>query len=239
LENARLYEQAQQEIADRRRAETRIKASLEEKEVLLKEIHHRVKNNLQVISSLLHLQSLNIEDDTTLGVLQESRNRVGSMALVHETLYQATDLARVDFADYARSLSGYLFQSYGVDADLIRQEIKVEDVALSIDAAIPCGLILNELISNVLKHAFPSRQTGRVCVEFRSDLDGWYTLSVGDDGIGLPEDLDFRDTDSLGFQLVNTLVDQLGGTIELDNSRGTVFTIRFADPSGGGEEQSA
>jgi two-component sensor histidine kinase len=227
IENARLYEVAQQEITDRKRAEEQIKASLKEKEVLLKEIHHRVKNNLQVISSLLYLQSQNIVDKRALRMFQDSQNRVRSMALVHERLYQSKDLARIDFAEYARNLASYIFRSYGVNSDLIKPEIHVDDIALGIDAAVPCGLILNELVSNSLKHAFPNGKKGQIRVGLSADNDK-FTLMVSDNGVGFPKDLDFRNTESLGLQLVNTLVAQLEGTIELDRSMGTAFEITFA-----------
>jgi PAS domain S-box-containing protein len=229
IENARLYEQAQQEITERKRAEEQIKASLKEKEVLLKEIHHRVKNNLQVISSLLYLQSKNIKDKGTLAVFQESQNRVKSMTLVHERLYQSQDLARVDFAEYVRSLANHLFRSYGINTNVIQLKINTNDVFLGVDTAIPCGLILNELVSNVLKHAFPDGKEGEVRIELRAD-EGQLTLVVSDNGVGFPQDLDFRDTGSLGLQLVNTLVEQIEGTIELDRDVGTAFKITFTEP---------
>jgi PAS domain S-box-containing protein len=222
------------DISERVRAEEQIKASLREKEVLLKEIHHRVKNNLQVISSMLYLQSKNIQDRQTIEMFQESQYRVRSMALVHEWLYQSPDLARIDFAEYVRSLANHLFQSYGVNANVIQLKINVDDVSLGVNTAIPCGLIINELVSNSLKHAFSDGREGEICIEVRVDRDGKHTLMVSDNGVGFPEDLDFRDAGSLGLQLVNTLVDQLEGTIELDRSGGTAFKIMFTEP--GNEE---
>jgi two-component sensor histidine kinase len=236
LENAQLYGQAQQEIAERKRVEEQIKASLEEKEVLLKEIHHRVKNNLQVISSLLYLQSKSIKDKAALQMFQESQNRVRSMAFIHERLYQSQDLARVDFAEYVRSLTNYLFRSYGVSMDVIQLKINIDNVPLSIDTAIPCGLIVNELVSNSLKYAFPDGKGGEIRIELGSDGDNRFALMVSDDGVGLPEDVDFRKTESLGLQLVNNLsVAQLEGAIDLDRSGGTTFRITFTglDQSGG------
>ena len=215
------------DITERKRAEEQIKASLQEKEVLLKEIHHRVKNNLQVISSLLYLQSKNIQDRKTLGMFQDSQYRVRSMALVHERLYQSQDLARVDFAEYVRSLAKYLFRSYGVNTNIIRLKINSDDVSLGVDTAIPCGLIINELVSNSLKHAFPEGRTGEIHIELR-DGEGQFRLVASDDGVGFPKDLDFRNTKTLGLQLVNTLVEQLKGTIELDRSGGTAFKITCA-----------
>jgi len=230
IENARLYEAAQREITERKRAEEQIKASLKEKEVLLKEIHHRVKNNLQAISSLLYLQSKNIVDERTLEMFQDGRNRVRSMALVHERLYQSGDLARVDFAEYTQSLANSLFRSYGVNSNIIKLKINVDGVFLGIDTAIPCGLIINELVSNSLKHAFPNGREGEIRIELCSDNDGQFTLMVSDNGVGFPENLDFRNTKSLGLQLVNTLVAQLEGTVELDRSGETAFRITFTEP---------
>jgi len=229
LENARLYEQAQQEIAERKRVEEQIRASLREKEVLLKEIHHRVKNNLQVISSLLYLQSKNVQDQQSLEILQDSQNRIRSMALVHERLYQSQDLARVDFAEYVRGLANQLFRFYGVNTNVIQLKINMDKVFLGVDTAIPCGLMINELVSNSLKHAFPDGREREVRIELGLD-DGQCTLMVSDNGVGFPQDVDFRDMGSLGLQLVDTLVNQLEGTIELDRSGGTAFKIGFTEP---------
>lgn len=217
----------QQEITERRRVEDQIKASLKEKEVLLQEVHHRVKNNLQIILSLFNLQSGYIKDKQSLDVLKESRNRIKSIALVHERLYQSKDLARVGFAEYIRGLTTDLFRSYGVDSDLIKLIINVNNVYLDISTAIPCGLIINELVSNSLKHAFPSGQEGKIGLDLRLDDENKFTLMVRDNGVGLPKDLDFRNTESLGLQLVVTLVDQIEGSIELDRSAGTAFKIEF------------
>ena len=236
LENARLYDKAQQEIAERKRAEEQIKASLKEKEVLLKEVHHRVKNNLQVISSLLYLQSKDIENAWVFDIFQDSQSRIRSMALVHEKLYQSQDLGRIDFAEYVQSLANYLYRSYDTSSHLVDLNVNIDRVYLSIDTALPCGLIVNELISNSLRHAFPEGQKGQIWVELRLQHDGQYTLAVSDNGVGLPEDLDFQNTRSLGLQLVNSLVDQLEGTIELDRSTGVAFKITFTDPAYEAEE---
>lgn len=237
MQNARLYEQAQQEIAERKQAEEQIKTSLKEKEVLLKEIHHRVKNNLQVISSLLYLQSKQIDDRKILGMFQESQHRVRSMALVHERLYQTEDLSSVDFGEYIRQLTSYLFRSYGATSNLIRLNVNVSHVSLDIDTAIPCGLIVNELVSNSLKHAFPRGQPGEILIELDVNQEGQHMLMIGDNGIGLPDKLDFRNTRSLGLQLVNTLVNQLEGDIKVERENGTRFEITFTDPSYRNEEQ--
>ncbi|TRZ90889.1 MAG: GAF domain-containing protein [Methanosarcinales archaeon] len=233
LENARL-------VDEMKKAREQIKASLEEKEVLLKEIHHRVKNNLQVISSLLRLESMHIKDRQELDILKESQNRVRSMALIHEKLYQSKDFTRIDFAEYTRNLTTYLFRSYAIYPQTITSEINVDDVSLGIDMAIPCGLIINELVSNCLQHGFPRGGKGKIHVELRLDKDlpvrdtetgERFTLIVSDNGVGFPKDLDFRNTETLGLQLVITLVKQLKGTIELDSPpgrSGTEFKITFA-----------
>jgi len=217
------------DIAERKRAEEQIKASLKEKEVLLKEIHHRVKNNLQVISSLLNLQSPYIKDEQASEMFRESQNRVKSMALIHEKLYQSKDLGEIDFAEYIRKLTVNLFHSYGVDSSAIQLVLNISDILLDIDTAIPCGLIINELVSNSLKHAFPAGEKGEVCVNLSSNTDNKFKLIVSDNGVGFPEDLNFRNTESLGLQLVNTLINQLGGAIELDKSGGTAFKITLGD----------
>ncbi len=230
LDHAWLYEQAQREISDRQRAEKQLKTSLQEKEVLLKEIHHRVKNNLQVISSLLYLQSKQVVEPETLAMFVDSQNRVRSMALVHEQLYQTEDLTRVNMAEYVRSLASFLFRSYGLNVDRIRLRIDVAEMPLSVHVAVPCGMIINELLSNTLKHAFPGNAQGAIYIGFSTGMEGRYTLVVKDNGIGFPAGLDYRHTRSLGLQLVNTLVEQLEGTIELDTSEGTQFRIEFGDP---------
>lgn len=158
------------------------------------------------------------------------------MALVHERLYRTEDMARVDGADYIRDLVGYLHRSYSAAAGLVKLTVKVEDVSLGIDTAVSCGLIINELVSNSLKHAFPDGQEGQVLVRLDLDGQGVYTLIIRDDGVGLPGSLDFRNTKSLGLRLVNTLIDQLGGRIELDRSGGTTFTITFTTPEDRGGE---
>ena len=213
------------------RAEEQVKASLREKEVLLQEIHHRVKNNLQVISSLLGLQSDHIDNQQAIKVLWDSQNRIRSMALVHEKLYRSTNLAQIDFTQYVQSLAVYLFRSYGVNAQGIRLSIEGDQVFLGIDAAVPCGLLLNELISNSLKHAFPDNQAGQICVGFSKDGDCRVNLTVSDDGVGFPKDIDFPSTKTLGLQLVIMLVEQLEGTIELDRSGGATFKIVFREQS--------
>ncbi len=215
------------DITKRMQAEEKIKTSLHEKEILLKEIHHRVKNNLQVISSLLNLQSGYIENQQTLEIFKDSQHRVRSMALIHEKLYQSDNLARIDFGDYIQNLATYLFHSYRSGNGGITLNIQTDDVFLGIDEAVPCGLILNELISNSLKHAFPNGNTGEIKIELTVHDDRQLTLGVGDNGVGLPPEFDIEDTDSLGLQLVDTLVDQLDGAIELNGRQGAEFSIKF------------
>lgn len=215
------------EIVERKQAEEQVKASLREKEVLLKEIHHRVKNNLQIISSLLNLQSKHISNEEAREKIKESQNRVKSMALIHEKLYQSKDLSGINFADYIKSLSGYLFSSFGVDSN-IKLRTDVDNVLVNIDRAIPCGLIVNEIVSNSLKHAFPDGRGGEISIAFGADNGNRnHTLIINNDGAPFPEDVDFRDTKSLGLQLVCALIEQLKGTIELDRSGGTEFRIKF------------
>ena len=217
----------QAEISERKRVEQQMMSSLKEKEVLLKEIHHRVKNNLQIISSLLSLQSENISSDNPVRTFRESQDRIRSMALIHEKLYQSKDFSHIDFREYVRSLTAYLSRSY-ITRSGIEIVIDIEGVSLGIDTAIPCGLIINELVSNSLKYAFPGGRPGEIRVGL-SRSGNRYTLIVSDNGTGLPAGMDFRNTTSLGLQLVNTLVDQLGGTIDLDTSRETRFKITFAE----------
>ena len=212
-------------ITDRKRAEEQIRASLKEKEVLLKEIHHRVKNNLQIVSSLLYLQSRKTSDDQVLTVLRESQTRVRSMALIHEKLYQCEDLANINLGDYIRSLTNYLFTSYGVASHMVKLHVNVDSAPLGLDRAIPCGLIINELVSNALKYAFPNGRRGEILVDLLHGGDGKLVLTVKDNGVGLPGGMDITDTPSLGLQLVNTLVKQLDGTIEVDSVSGAAFRM--------------
>ncbi|MFN8486491.1 MAG: histidine kinase dimerization/phosphoacceptor domain -containing protein [Caldilineaceae bacterium] len=218
------------DITERKFVEDQIKASLEEKVVLLQEIHHRVKNNLQVISSLLYLQSEKIKDPQILEILRDSQNRVKSMALIHEKLYQSPDLSKIDLAEYIRNLTSYLFRSYTALANAIRFEVEADNIYLGIDTATPCGLIINELVSNALKHAFPKGQGGIIRVALHRETGNLFQLVVCDTGIGFPAALDFTNTNSLGLQLVNTLVNQLDGSIELKRQPGTEFKISFPAP---------
>lgn len=215
------------EMAVRMHKERELEAALAEKEVLLKEIHHRVKNNLQIISSLLSLQSSRLHDPFALTQFQDSQDRIRSMALIHESLYRSRGLARIEFGSYLRDLTGHLLLSYRAQPNSISLTATAPEVYLDIDLAIPCGLLVNELVSNALKHAFPDGRSGEIRVEIRDDDNEHYRLIVQDNGIGFPDGVDFRKTGSLGLQLVNSLTRQLGGRIELGVGAGTTFMIRF------------
>jgi PAS domain S-box-containing protein len=224
------------DITERKQADEQLQASLQEKEALLKEVHHRVKNNLQVISSLLDLQSLQIQDAIALEAFRESQNRVKSIALIHEQLYQSKNLARVNLADYIGSLTSNLLQTYSMNPNNITLQLKVDEILLELDKLIPCGLIINELVTNALKHGFPGNTKGTIWVELNSvgvespeEKAHQYTLVVGNDGIKLQASQDLYSAKSLGLQLVNVLVQQLGGQLEITQNRGTEFKIRFSD----------
>jgi two-component sensor histidine kinase/HAMP domain-containing protein len=216
------------EISERQRAEEQINASLQEKEVLLREIHHRVKNNLQVIASLLNLQARNIVDEHVLEPLRESQTRIESMALIHQKLYDSDDLMGVNFAEYSRNLATHLLSSYGVSQKVALKVDSDDGISLGINSAIPCGLIINELVSNSLKYAFTGKQDGEIRIALRRKEDGRIKLMVADNGAGIPDKIDFRNTESLGLRLVNILSEQLEGTLELDTTGGTSFELTFA-----------
>ncbi|HHY00814.1 MAG TPA: PAS domain S-box protein [Methanothermobacter sp.] len=216
------------DITDRKKMELTLRKSLEEKEMLVKEIHHRVKNNLMVISSLLNLQSRYIKDKKALGMFKESQNRAKSMALIHERLYRSTDLKSIDFGDYIHTLATDLYRTYVPEPSRIELDMNVEKVMIDINTAIPLGLIVNELLSNSMKHAFPGKREGEINIEF-GITDDEFVLVVGDNGIGFPEDLEFQNTSTLGLQLVNTLTRQISGIIELDTTNGTLFSIKFKE----------
>lgn len=216
------------DITERKNAHDRLRQALTEKEVLLKEVYHRVKNNLQVVSSLINLQAASVTNAETADLLQQSADRIKAMALLHEKLYQSKDLAKIDFNEYIRSLVDHLLFGYGAHAGNIAIEMAIDNVFLGVDTAIPCGLIINELLSNALKHAFPGHRAGQVRIAFSLRL-GEYCLTIADDGVGLPEALDFKNTGSLGLQLVDTLTHQLLGGMDLNRTAGTAFTLRFPE----------
>jgi len=224
------------DVSDRKMAEERLKASLKEKEVLIKEIHHRVKSNMQLIHSLLNIQSAQIKNKAVLHFIKELQNRIRSMALIHENLYHSKDLAKISFADCIRELTSGLFRSYGVDSDSIKLKEDVNNILLDVNTAIPCGLIVNELVSNSLKHAFPDdfkrgdNSKYEIQIKMKPGENGKQTLIVGDNGVGFPEDLDIHHTESLDLQLINAFVNQLEGEIQLDRTNGTTFEITFDKP---------
>ncbi len=217
-----------QDITERKQAEEHIKKSLEEKEVLLREIHHRIKNNMQIVSSLLMLQSQNIEDKKYKDVFIDSQNRILSMALIHEKLYQSEDLAQIDFKEYINEIVSNIFSSYGSNTN-VKIDINVEKIPINIDNAVPCGLIINELVTNSLKYAFPEGRRGEIQISVKSKDNNMIEMSIRDDGIGIPKDMDFKKTKSLGLHLVTALAEnQLHGTIILLRDRGTEFQINFS-----------
>ena len=198
------------------------------KKCFLKRFYHRVKNNLMIISSLLNLQSRYIKDEESKNIFKESQNRTRSMALIHERLYQSTDLKRIDFGEYIRTLANDLYNTYVMDKSLITLNIDVDDVKLDINTSIPLGLIVNELVTNSLKHAFPPGKSGEIDIQFHTQ-DDKYLLEVKDNGIGFPKDINYQNTDSLGLRLINSLTEQIDGNIQLNNNSGTSFKIIFKE----------
>lgn len=215
-------------IEDIKKKNKELSKLLDEKEMLLKEIHHRVKNNLMVISSLLNIQSRYIKDKEALGIFRESQNRAKSMALIHERLYRSSDLKKIDFGDYIRTLARDLLSTYSDKNSLITLEFDIEDIMLDINTTVPLGLIVNELFSNCFKHAFRDTKEGKIKTIFRKEGDK-YCLIVSDNGVGFPSHIDFKNTNSMGLQLVNSLTEQINGEIVLDGSNGTTFKITFQD----------
>ncbi|MCD6116852.1 GAF domain-containing protein, partial [bacterium] len=205
--------------------------SLKEKEVLLKEVHHRVKNNLQVISSLLSLQTKQVKDKKSLELFRETRDRVRSISLVHERLYATKDFSSIDFNDYVYNLGYELFRTYGINPDRVSLNININNVVLDVESAVPCGLVINELISNSLKYAFPgssNKRKGRVTISMKEKQNGIIELKVSDNGVGVPEGIDILHLDSLGLKLVSILVeDQLQGKIRISSKEGLSYKISF------------
>jgi PAS domain S-box-containing protein len=216
------------DLSGRWRLEAQLRASLQEKEVLLKEVHHRVKNNLQVVASLLDMQADSIEDRSIRTLFEDSQQRIKSIALIHESLYQSGDVvAQVNAAEYLPRLSQQIFEAYRSPGDRFTLRVDAEPVWLAVATAIPCGLLVTELVTNSFKHAFPDGLMGEIHMTLRGDPAGACVLTVGDTGVGLPEGLDVRATESLGWQLVRLLTEQLRGTIALDSYGGTTVTITF------------
>ncbi|MFN6570204.1 histidine kinase dimerization/phosphoacceptor domain -containing protein [Dendronalium sp. ChiSLP03b] len=215
--------QLEREIAQRRSLEL----ALKEKETLLTEIHHRVKNNLQIISSLLRLKARHISDEQAIDIFQDSQNRVQAMAMIHESMSKSHNLASIKFADYVHNLTNNLLTSYGVTPN-IKIHLNIEQLFLNINTVVHCGLIINELICNAIKHAFLYRDTGNIYVNFRRFEYNKYLLDVSDDGVGFPQGLEVLRNQSIGLQIVWSLVEQLEGTIAFNSNKlGTVFTIKF------------
>jgi len=213
--------------AEHRQADEQIRAALREKEVLLKEVHHRVKNNLQVISSLLYLQANSLHDGPAREVLRESRERVNSIALVHEQLYRSANFSAIDFGEHLRELAANVAYSYGAARRGIGLEMRVMEVTLQLDVAIPASLIFNELLSNAFKHAFPERRTGRVEVTLSRDGPEDLVLRVSDDGVGLPEEFDWKRPTTLGLKIVHNLTEQIHGRIAVESTVGSTFLVSF------------
>jgi PAS domain S-box-containing protein len=219
------------DVTERRQAEQLLQASLTEKEILLKEVHHRVKNNLQIIVSMLSLQASRATGTSDMEALRQSRDRVQTIALIHERLYRSSDLARIPFREYLQGLTENLLASYRVGPGRVSLRLAIDDIVLGVDLGIPVALIINELVSNALKHAFPGDRTGELRIEMHAAGRGRLTLCVADDGVGLPPELDIARIASLGLQMVTALVRQIGGTLELEQSSGTQVRISFDEPA--------
>ncbi len=213
------------DVTDRVRIEDNLRTTLREKEVLLREIHHRVKNNLQIVSSLLSLQGRIVQDPAVQGIFQDSQTRIRSMALIHEKLYQSPDMSRIDIGAYIRSLLAHLAQMSGGAASRISWDVRVGSLLLDVNRAVPCGLIVNELAANALKHAFPPPREGRVTFTMRAGDENHFELLYHDDGVGLPAHVDPMHPESLGLQIVRDLVQQLDGVLEVREGPGTTIRI--------------
>jgi two-component sensor histidine kinase len=210
-----------------KRSENRLRESLHEKEVLIKELHHRVKNNLQVVSSLLALQSRKVDDAKYHAYFEESINRIQAIALVHEKLYNSKDMTKIDFAHYLNDLTRYLFYTYNINRQLVRLHLQVGEIHLGIDTAVPCAMIINELVSNSLKHGFPDGREGEITVSLNANAEGKHVLFIKDTGIGVPPGFDILSSASLGIQIVLSLIKQIRGTIEIDGNGGLSIKIAF------------
>ncbi|HVJ52637.1 MAG TPA: histidine kinase dimerization/phosphoacceptor domain -containing protein [Aliidongia sp.] len=215
------------DISDRKLKEESIRQALKEKDILLGEIHHRVKNNLQIVHSLLDLQCAQLDDETVLGMLRDSQNRIRSMALIHQTLYQSKDFALVDFRLFLEELVPILVSSYRANTNPLELRVDASEVQLPINAAVPCGLIVNELIANALKHAFPDGRSGIITIDLKKLSAERIILSVSDDGVGMPDGIAPEQSGTLGLQLVNLLADQLGGELTVRRREPTTFTLNF------------
>jgi two-component sensor histidine kinase len=211
----------------RQQAEEQIRTALNEKEVLLKEIHHRVKNNLQVVSSLLSLQASKLVDDQQREPFQVSQDRLQAMLLIHEQLYRSENLREISFGEFIERQAHELWRAYGVDSERVILDIRADGVRMDIEKAIPCGLIVTELLTNALKYAFPSEKAGKIIIQLLAAQDARVALTISDNGVGLPDSFDIRHVNSLGMRLVCALTDQLEGSIKLTREGGTEFMIQF------------
>jgi PAS domain S-box-containing protein len=228
LHNGHAVCAALRDVSERVEAERQRQTAVRN-EILLREIHHRVKNNLQVISSMLNIQSESVQDPVSLDIISESQRRIRSISLIHQKLYTTHRLGLIEFDEYVRDLCSDLMHNFGVYVSGVKLDLDIDNVGLSIDTAVPFGLIINELVTNAFKHAFPDKQSGSIAVKLH-DAGGSYKLEVIDDGVGLPAAIDYRKTQTLGLQLVTLLTSQLGGEIEhFQESKGTAFRIVFAD----------
>jgi len=214
------------DITMRKKDEKKILNSLKEKELLLREIHHRVKNNLQIISTLLTLQSSQATNSKVDDLYRESQNRIQSISLIHENLYQSDDLAHINFESYAKGLITDLFDSYGINSKKIQLNLEIDNISMGIETAIPCGLIINELVSNSLKHGFSGHETGQINVKLQKLYDGKYSLIVSDTGTPFPDNVDLISNETLGLELIKNLVQQLDAKLKF-NRKNKEFMIIF------------
>jgi two-component sensor histidine kinase len=212
---------------ERRAAEEGLKKSLDEKEILLKEVHHRVKNNMQIISSILKMQQRQVDDPRLKEVLEESQNRIHSMALVHENLYSNENLSKILFSNYVKSMAGNLARTFSRSQNNIQLEFDIEDVYMPLDTGIPCGLIINELLSNSFKYAFPDSNSGVIRIQLKNIGHDNFEMEVSDNGIGINGGFNIENSKSLGMKIVTKLVQQIEGTLNYDFSKGTKFKIKF------------
>ncbi|MBE9210246.1 PAS domain S-box protein [Nostoc sp. LEGE 06077] len=227
IQKSSIFQQAQTELLERQKAEKQLKSALAEKEILLKEVHHRVKNNLQIVSSLLQLQSHTLKDPEVMRVFQDSQNRIDSISLIHKNLYTSPNIGQLDVVDYIQTLATSILISYQIGLERIELKTNIAAVSLNIDQAIACGLIINELISNCLKHAFPNEKKGTITITLQN-INDHIEMSIQDNGVGIPNDLDWNNSSSLGLSLVYDLVtEQLEGSMTLERNHGTKFTIQF------------
>src|SRR5208337_4643078 len=209
-----------------RQGKEQLKQALREKETLLREIHHRVKNNMAVVSSLLSLEAKKIKDATVRALFEESQQRIRSIALVHERLYQTKDLSAINFEGYIKSIIAEIISLYRIDTSTITTEINIGGIELDLESAVPCGLIINELLTNAFKHAFPNNGGGVISINF-AKTDGAHTLTIKDNGVGLPEGFDYKEANTLGLQLVKVLTRQLKGTLQIKSVKGTEALVSF------------